>query len=126
MRKVIGFIYLIIATQFNSVAVADQSTYKRWVKDKVLIDATVNVWLRASEPSGLFCSRGKQLAVIEKGQTVTVRNYINAECGILFRYDYLEIEIVNPKSGQTPWGIVSAVNDDGSPLFVETITGGGE
>ena len=123
MRKLITHLFLLATVMLTSIATADQTTYTRWENDQVVVSAAVNIWLRASEPSGLFCSRGKQLGVIKQGQNVKVRKYIIAKCGILFKYDYLEVEVINPGPNQPPWGIVSAVNDDGSPLFLEPIKG---
>ena len=111
---IISLTILSIAT----VAVA-QPDYERWGREQIVATAVVDIWVRSSEPAGLFCSRGKKLGVIKTGQKVKVKKYINAKCGLLFKYDYLEIEVLNPTSKQPPWGIVSAVNDDGSPLFID-------
>lgn len=117
MKKNIGNILLVSSLLLTALVYAKSSIYKNWETQQVTVEAQVNVWFRSAEPSGLFCSRGKQLGVIEKGQNVKVRKYIVAKCGIFFTYDYLEVDIVDPKPNQSPWGIVSAVNDDGSPLF---------
>jgi len=94
-----------------------EPNYKQWGADQVTVIAAVDVWVRSSEPRGLFCSRGNKVDVLKKGTEVKVNRYIKANCGLFYYYDYFEIEYVNPKDNRLSLGVVSAVNDDGAALF---------
>lgn len=98
-------------------AYAQQPDFREWGESSATATAVVDVWIREAAPSGLFCSRGDRVGVVPKGAMVRVLNYIPARCGLFFRYEYLEIEVIDAPAGTPERGIVSAVNGNGSPLF---------
>jgi hypothetical protein len=65
-----------------------------WVNKTVTAVGDVN--LRSSPPQGLFCSKGKSLAIVKRNEKVKVIEHIKVTCSILFSYDFLKVERTDP------------------------------
>mgnify|MGYP001026509631 CR=1 FL=1 len=82
------------------------------------LKAEGDVYVRQSPPSGLFCSRGKELGMVKKGQVVKKIEDVKAVCGLFFYYNYYKIEFKDT-NGLIHQAYVSQVDHDGSTLFSE-------
>ena len=110
MIKFILFIQILLAST-NAFAIGEN-----WINETVI--ATGDVFLRDSPPQGLFCSKGKKLGVITKGEKVRVLSHAKATFALFFSYDFIEVERMKdnlPKNQRV--GFAAVRDKDGTTLF---------
>lgn len=92
-----------------------------WINKTVT--ATGDVWLRSSPPKGLFCSKGKQIALVKKNEEAKVLEHVKITCALAFSYDFLRIKRLGAGISESErYGYV-AVIDDASAKALFTIEG---
>jgi len=110
MVKFIVFVYILL-TSTSAFAIGEN-----WITETVI--ATGDVFLRDSPPQGLFCSKGKQLGVITKGEKVRVISHTKATCALFFSYDFIEVERLKDNLSKNQRRGFAAVRDkNGNILF---------
>ena len=80
------------------------------------LKAVGNVFVRELPPSGLFCSKGEDLGVINTGEKVKLIREVSAVCGLFFSYKFFLIEYTD-KNGNKIDAYVSSLDSNGRELF---------
>jgi hypothetical protein len=117
MRKLLVFTFVVIAST-TAFALGEA-----W-KGKTLV-ATGDVFLRDAPPRGLFCTKGKQLGLIKKGEKVKVLSHKKAQCALVMEYDFIEVERLKKGLKQNEKFGFAAVRDTNKKVLFKLVNTNG-
>ena len=111
MKKLIYCVFLLLFIPASVLALGEE-----WVGKQVR--SNNDVILYATLPQGLYCSKGKNVAVIQRGEVLRVLDYRKLNCALIYKYDFIEVERMKeglPDSRKR--GFVAVKNEAGEITF---------